>query len=48
MYKMVNIDKETNNNIEAIVDGVGTLWLNEKHIEERLVHKKLTSHHKQI
>ena len=43
MYKMVNIDKETyeNNNIEAIVDGIGKLWLNEKHIEEKLGHKNL-------
>ena len=40
---MVNIDKETheNNNIEAIVDGIGKLWLNEKHIEEKLGHKNL-------
>ena len=38
MYKMVNIDKETNenNDIEAIVDGIGALWLNEKHIEEKI------------
>ena len=43
MYKMVNIDKETyeHNNIEAIVDGIGKLWLNEKHIEEKLGHKNL-------
>ena len=43
MYKMVNIDKETyeNNNIEAIVDDIGKLWLNEKHIEEKLGHKNL-------
>ena len=41
MYKMFNIDKETyeNNDIEAIVDGIGTLWLNEKHREEKLGHK---------
>ena len=40
---MVNINKETykNNNIEAIVDSSGNLWLNEKDIEERLGHKKL-------
>ena len=40
MYKVVNIDKETyeNNDIEAIVDGIGTLWLNEKHREEKLGH----------
>ena len=43
MYKMVNIDKETyeNNDIEAIVDGTSKLWLNEKHIEEKLGHKNL-------
>ena len=42
MYKMVNI-KETyeNNNIEAIVDGIGALWLNEKHLEGKLGHKNL-------
>ena len=40
---MVNITKETygNNGIEAIVDNVGNLWLNEKHIEEELDHKNL-------
>ena len=40
---MVDIDKETyeNNNLEAIVDGIGKLWLNEKHIEEELGHKNL-------
>ena len=33
---MIDITKETleNNNIEVIVDGVNTLWLNDKHIEE--------------
>ena len=43
MYKMVDIGKETceNNDIEVIVDGFGTLWLNEKHIEEKLGHKNL-------
>ena len=43
MYKMVNIDKETyeNNNIKAIVYGIGKLWLNEKHIEEKLGRKNL-------
>ena len=30
-----------NNNIEVIVDGIGTLWLNEKHIEEKLGCKNL-------
>ena len=40
---MVNINKETykNNDIEAIVDGIGKSWLNEKHIEEKLGHKNL-------
>ena len=27
--------------IEVIVEGIGTLWLNEKHIEEKLGHKNL-------
>ena len=33
---MIDITKETleNNNIEVIVDGVNTVWLNDKHIEE--------------
>ena len=40
---MVSINKETyeNDNIEAIVDGNNVLWLNEKHIEEKLGHKTL-------
>ena len=40
---MVNITKETleNNGIEVIVDSVNALWLNERHIEEQLRHKKL-------
>ena len=31
IYKMIDIGKETyeNNDIEVIVDGIGTLWLNE-------------------
>ena len=43
MYKMPNIDKKKyeNNNIEAIADGIGKLWLNEKHIEEKLGNKNL-------
>ena len=43
MYKIFNIEKETyeNSNIEAIIDGIGTLWLNEKRIEEKLGHKNL-------
>ena len=41
---MVDISKKTyeNNDIEVIVDGIGTLWLNEKHIEEKLGHKNLS------
>ena len=37
MYKMVGVGKETyeNDNIKAIIDGTGALWLNEKHIEEK-------------
>ena len=27
--------------IEVILDGIGTLWLNEKHTEEKLGHKHL-------
>ena len=40
---MVDITKEAykNNNIEVIVDGIGTLWLNQKHVEEKLGHKNL-------
>ena len=40
---MVNIDKETfeNSSIESIIDGNGTSWLNENHIEEQLGHKNL-------
>ena len=42
---MADIGKETyeNNDIEVIVDGIGVLWLNEKHIEEKLGHKNLTA-----
>ena len=40
---MIDITKETleNNDIEVIIDGAHTLWLNEKHIEEQLGHKNL-------
>ena len=40
---MVDISKKTyeNNDTEVIVDGIGTLWLNEKHIEEKFGHKNL-------
>ena len=43
MYKMVDITKEAfeNNDIEVIIDGVNTLWLNEKHIEKKLSHRNL-------
>ena len=47
---MVDISKETyeNNGIEVIVVGIGTLWLNEKHIKEKLGHKNLPVNHKQL
>ena len=40
---MSDITKEAfeNNSIEVIIDSVNTLWLNEKHIEEKLGHKNL-------
>ena len=40
MYKMVDINKKTyeNNDIEVIVDGTDTLWLNQKHVDEKLGH----------
>ena len=43
MYKMIAIGIETyeNNNMEVIVDVIGTLWLNEKDIREKLGHKNL-------
>ena len=39
--EMVDISKETHgsNDIEVIVDCIDTLWLNEKHVEEKLGHK---------
>ena len=45
MYKMVDISKEIleNNDIEVIIDGVNTLWLIKRHIEEQLGHKNLTA-----
>ena len=41
--RLIDITKETfeNNDIEVIIDGVNTLWLNKKHIEEQLGHKHL-------
>ena len=40
---MFNITEETleDNDIEAIVNSVNALWLNEKNIEEKLSHKNL-------
>ena len=40
---MIDITKETleNNDIEVIIDGVNTLWLIKRHIEEQLGHKNL-------
>ena len=40
---MINIEKETykNNGTESIIDDIGTLWLNEKHIEKRFGYKNL-------
>ena len=40
---MADISRKTykRNGIETIVDNDGILWLNEKHIEEGLDHKKL-------
>ena len=43
---MVNITKEKtyeNNDIEVITDRFGKLWLNEKHIEEQLGSKNMSS-----
>ena len=42
---MVNITKETyeNNDIEVITDNLNRLWLNEKHIEEQLGLKNISS-----
>ena len=43
LYKMVDISKKAyeNNDTKVIVDGTGKLWLNEKHVEEKLGHKNL-------
>ena len=40
---MIDITKEKleKNDIEVIIDGVNTLWLNEKHIEEQLGRKNV-------
>ena len=40
---MVDISKKKyeNNGIKVIVDDIGTLWLNEKHVEEKLGQKNI-------
>ena len=40
---MINITTKTyeNNDIEAIIDRFGKLWLNEKNVEKQLGHKNL-------
>ena len=40
---MVDISRETyeSNGVETIVDSNGILWLNERHIKDRLDHKNL-------
>ena len=40
---MVDISKKIyeNNDIEVTVDGISTLWLNEKHVAGKLGHKNL-------
>ena len=42
---MVDISRKTykRKDVKTILDGNGTLWLNEKHIGERLGHKNLRS-----
>ena len=42
--RMDFITKETckNNDIEVIIDENDILWLNEKHVEEKLNHRNLT------
>ena len=42
---MVNITKENyeNNGIEVITDELGELWLNERHVQQKLGHKNLPS-----
>ena len=42
---MIKVSAKTyeNNDIEVIVDENDTLWLNEKDIEDKLGHKKLTA-----
>ena len=47
---VVVITKETfeNNDVEAIIDGFNTLWLNERHIEKKVRSQKFTINYKQI
>ena len=47
---IVVITKETfeNNDIEAIIDVVDTLWLNERYIEKKIRSQKFTINYKQI
>ena len=47
---MVDISRKTykRNSIETIVDNDGILWLNEKHIKERLDHKKFGRNYNKI
>ena len=42
---VLKITKKTweNNGIEVIVDSVNALWLNEKNIEKKLSHKRLSA-----
>ena len=42
---MANITKETyeNNGMEVITDKLGELWLNERHVQQKLGHKNLPS-----
>ena len=42
---MANITKEKyeTNSIEVIIDKIGELWLNERHVQQQLRHKNLPS-----
>ena len=39
---MIDISKKIYENIEVTADGIGMLWLNERHVEKKLGHKNLT------
>ena len=45
MVKMVNITKEKyeTNGLEVITEKLGELWLNERHVQQQLGHKNLSS-----